>query len=43
MEEEKLIDAAFRSPNDVDIKLDRSGEVIFVTNGGKNNIPGENP
>ena len=34
-------DVLFNSPDDVDIELKQSGEDIYVSNGGKHNIPGQ--
>jgi hypothetical protein len=33
-------DALFNSPDEVDIELKQSGEEIFVSNGGRHQIPG---
>ena len=32
-------DALFNSPNEVDIELKQNGEEIFVSNGGRHEIP----
>ena len=34
------IETTFRSPSEVDIELKQSGEVIFVSKGGKYKVPG---